>query len=139
MIEPMYRVEMTPVIQTETKSGGRSTNYPISGRVLEAYRGSHIGQFMHGADGKLHIAVYILGGSEGRVVEADRLDPVIHEIWKEYFGSLSIWQRLARRLFSHRAWIAALVVSVIASAIVLSVEASLDRNRGGVVKATATS
>ena len=122
MIEPMYRVEMTPIVQTETKTGGRSTNFPISGRVLETYRGSHVGQFWHGADGKLHIAVYIRGGSTARAVDADRLDPVIHEIWQEYFGSLPIWQKLVRILSSHRAWMAALVVSVIASAIVLSVD-----------------
>ena len=122
MIEPMYRVEMTPILQAEMKSGGRSTNFPISGRVIEVYRGSHVGQFWHGADGKLHISVYIRGGSSDRALDADRLDPVVHEIWKEYFGSLRIWQRLVRVLFSHRAWIAALVVSVIASAIVLSVD-----------------
>ena len=122
MIEPMYRVEMTPIGQSETKTGGQTTKFPISGRVVEMYRDSHIGQFWHGADGKLHIAVYIRGGSNDRTVRADRLDPVIHEIWKEYVDSLSFWQRLVRVLFSHRAWIAALVVSVIASAIVLSID-----------------
>ena len=122
MIEPMYRVEMTPILQKDNKPGGTSTSFPVSGRVLEAYRGSFIGQFWHGADGNVSIAVYIRDGSDNRVIEADRLDPAIHAIWKEYFGSLSRREKGARILFAHRAWIAALVTSVIASAIVLSVD-----------------
>ena len=122
MIEPMYKVEMTPILQKDTKTGGTSTSFPVSGRVLEAYRGSHIGQFWHGADGKVSIGVYVLDGSNNRVIEGDRLDPAIHAIWKEYFGSLSRREKRARILFAHRAWIAALITSVIASAIVLSVD-----------------
>ena len=122
MIEPMYRVEMAPINQTGMKSGGRSTDFPTTGRVLETYRGSHIGCFWNGADGDLNIAVYIRDGSSGRVVETDRLDPAIHEIWKEYFNSLTFWPRLVRRLYSHRPWIAAFVVSVISSSIVLTID-----------------
>ena len=33
MIEPMFRVEMTPMDRTK-KNGGSSTTFPISGRVL---------------------------------------------------------------------------------------------------------
>ena len=73
MIEPMYRVEMTPIQTEPTNSGEHSTKFPISGRVIEAYRGSHIGQFWHGADGKLHISVYIQEGSTDRTIDADRL------------------------------------------------------------------
>ena len=128
MIEPMYRVEMAPIKQTETRLGGRSTDFPNAGRVLETYRGSHIGCFWHGADGDLHIAVYIRDGSSGRVVEADRLDPAIREIWKEYFSSLPIWRRLVRRLYSHRPWIAAFIVSVISSSIVLTIDSFWFKN-----------
>ena len=124
MIEPKFRVEMIPIDRTK-KNGGSSTTFPIVGRVLETYRGSHIGQFWQGKDGEIHIAVFIRGGPSDQVVKADRLDPAIHEIWKEYFGSLSFWQRQARRLYSHRAWIAAFVVAVISSTIVLSAETLL--------------
>ncbi|MDE0113978.1 MAG: hypothetical protein OXN84_17025 [Albidovulum sp.] len=90
--------------------------------MLETYRGSHIGQFWQGADGETHIAVYIRNGSSDKTVEADRLDPAIRGIWKEYFGSLSIWQKLVRILYSNRVWIAAIIVAVISSTIVLSAD-----------------
>ena len=122
MIEPLYRVEMSPVRDTPKESGGWVTEWPVSGRVLETYRGSHIGQFWHGANGKIHIAVYIKGGSSGAEIDCTRLDPVIHKIWEEYYHSLPCGERLLRRLFAHRAWIAALIVSVVASSTVLAVD-----------------
>ena len=115
MIEPMYRVEMTPITRTK-QNGEWATNYPASGRVLEMYRGSYIGAFgTH--NGSPHIFVLIKGGSRDRPVDADRLDPVIQEIWKEYFYSLTFLQRWKRRLYAHRAWLVAFLVAVVASVI----------------------
>ncbi|MXX88730.1 MAG: hypothetical protein F4213_03405 [Boseongicola sp. SB0677_bin_26] len=124
MIEPLYWVEMTPIRDTKETSGWH-TACPISGRVLEAYRGTHIGQFSLGANGKPHIAVFIKGGTSGKEIDCNRLDPAIHLIWKEYYDSLPLKEKLYRRLFAHRAWIAALIVSVIASSIVLTVDRTL--------------
>ena len=126
MIEPMYRVEMTPIDRTRKENGGHVTDFPSSGRVIEMYRGSHIGQFWHGQDGLPHIAVYIKDGSSNRVVDADRLDLAIHEIWEEYRKSLPCWERCKRRLYSYRAWLATIIVSVIASAISSSIVLSVD-------------
>ena len=122
MIEPLYKVEMSPIRDTQKKSGGWHTQWPISGRVLETYRGSHIGQFWLGPNNKPHIAVFLKGGSSGAEVDCTRLDPVIHKIWKEYDHSLPCGERLLWRPFAHRAWIAALIVSVIASSTVLAVD-----------------
>ena len=119
MIEPLYTVEMTPISLAPTRSGSRSTSFPTDGRVLESYRGSHIGNFWQGSDGKLHISVYITDGSVDRVVDSDRLDQAIHSIWKEFHASLPWRDKLARRLHAHRAWIAAFLVAVIASSTTL--------------------
>ena len=123
MIEPYYRCEMQPVQITERlgKDGNvasRSTAYPINGRVLENYRGSHIGQFMHGGDGKLHIVLYLEGWKENRIVDADSLAPVVNEIWVEYWKSLNLREKMARHLFAHRAWLSAFFVATIAATIV---------------------
>ena len=123
MIEPLYRCEMQPVHVTENtgKDGrvvGRSTTYPINGRVIENYRGSHIGQFMHGGDGKLHIVLYLEGWKGSRIVDARRLDPAVHEIWQEYWNSLNQKEKWKRRLFAHRAWLTALFVATLAASIV---------------------
>ena len=121
MIEPLYRVEMTPIRDNKETSGWH-TACPISGRVLETYRGTHIGQFFLGANGRPHIAVFVKGGTSGEEVDCNRLDPAIHLIWKEYYETLPLKERLARRMFAHRAWITALIVSVIASSVVLAVD-----------------
>ncbi len=96
MIEPMFRVEVPPIEQYRKKYGGSETNFPITGRVLEMYRGTHIGQFWPGLDGLPHIAVYIKNGSIDRVVDEGRLDPAVDEIWKEYFNSLTCWEQWKR-------------------------------------------
>lgn len=119
MFEPMYRVEMTPIRDHRNPKGGGKLEFPISGRVLENYRDSQIGQFWLGKDGLPHIAVYIQTGSEDRTVDSGRLDPAIHAIWQEYFKSLTFRERWARRLFAHRAWLATLIVGLISSSIVL--------------------
>ena len=126
MIEPMYKVEMDPISITHGKNGGTKKSYPNEGRVIEMYRGSLIGHLGIN-EGKTYYNVVIKGwGAENKYLDANRLDTPIHEIWKEYFKSLSTCEKWKRRLYSHRAWLAALIVSVISSAIVLSVSYGLN-------------
>ena len=115
MIEPMYKVELAPIQQKDNE-----TNYPSNGRVLETYRGTYIGTFCLNQNGENTISVF-RKGSKVEQVGGDQQFTAVEAIWKEYFSHLTWWQKMKRILYSHRAWLSALVVSVFSATIVLAV------------------
>lgn len=110
MIEPMYRVELVPM-QT---NGGNVAHIAANGRVIECYRGSYIGCFGLSPENPW-IFVVIREWKEVKYLDIDRQDEAVREIWETYFKSLSPRERFSRRIFSHRAWLATFVTSLISS------------------------
>lgn len=117
MIDPMYRVEHRGF--TVDPSGSRS--YSPDGAVYENFSGTHIAWF-HRTEPRTFCATlyFIKGGGVKDGLREEDLSKLCRYIWKRYWDSLSWWEKVERRLFAHRAWIAVLITSVIASSITLA-------------------
>ena len=116
MIEPMHKVELALIQQKDNE-----TSCSSNGRILEAYRGTYIDTFCLNQKGENAISVFIKNRSEVKQVGGDQQFTAVEAIWKEYFSHLTCWQRTVRILYSHRAWLSALVLSVTSATIVLAV------------------
>lgn len=129
MIDPMYRVEHRG-FEVTTKVNSNTSENKITGRsycpdgvMYENFSGTHIAWFARTAEPRTFmVTLYFIkgGGAEDWKVEDD-LSELCRRIWKRYWKSLSCWEKIKRTLHAHRAWIAALITSVIASSITLGV------------------
>ncbi len=132
MIDPMYRVEHRGFeVTTETTKGNDKTSktkitgrsYCPDGVMYENFSGTHIAWFARTGESRgFLVTLYFIkgGGAEDWKVEND-LSELCRNVWKRYWKSLSRREKAKRCLYAHRAWIAALITSVIASSITLGV------------------
>lgn len=117
MIDPMYRVEHRGF--TVDSSGSRS--YSPDGAVYENFSGTYIAWFHKTKPHTFRATLYFLKGS-GVIddLQEEDLSKLCRDIWLRYWNTLSFREKVERKLFAHRAWIAVLITSVIASSITLA-------------------
>ena len=121
MIEPMYRVEHHGFYNDSNGSGRGGRGYIPDGAVYENYSGAYIASFSKAAHAVQAVNFYFKEGGLVDIEVQQNLSCLCREIWKRYWITLSRRQKIARILFAHRAWIAALITSVLASSITLAV------------------